>query len=139
MLDENHPGSANIFKASQYIDAIKGYGYEYAVLDFDQRQEVFQQMILVVEELAGFSEIAFPESYVKLALVCGELSQELHTLKAMNDHSEAGTCKVCGGELNYFKTWYKGELKQVPLCKTCGRSIIQKLTTLERLTGVWAI
>ena len=139
MLDEHHPGSANIFQASQYIDIIKGYCYEYAVLDFDRRQEIFQQMIQAAEALEGFSEIAFPESYETLARVCEELIRELHTLKAMNDHPEPGICKACGGELNYFKTWYEGETTQAPLCKTCGRSIIQKLTSLERLTGVWAI
>lgn len=139
MLDENHPGSANILQASQYIDTIKGYCYEYAVLEAGQRREVFRQMILAGEELAGFSEIAFPESYVKLALVCGELIRELHTLSVLDDQPEPGNCKVCGGALNYFKTWHEGEIRQAPLCETCGRPILQKLTALERLTGVWAI
>jgi hypothetical protein len=139
MLDPNHPSSQHIFQASVYIDRIKGDCYDYVLMDFTERQAVFNNMIATAEELLDFSETVFPESYEKISQLTEELIAEINKLQVMNEVTEAGRCKVCNGELSFFKTIHKGEMTNVPLCHGCSRPLIRKASELERPTGVWAI
>lgn len=139
MLDPDHPSSQHIFQASVYIDRIKGDCYEYVLMDFTERQAVFNNMIATTEELLDFSEAAFPESYEKISQLTEELIAEINKLQLMNENTEEGRCKVCNGELSFFKTIHKGEMSNVPLCNTCSRPLIRKASELEMPTGVWAI
>jgi hypothetical protein len=139
MLDPDHPSSQHIFQASVYIDRLKGDCSDYVLMDFAERQPVFAGMITTAEELLDFSEAAFPESHEKIRQLTEELIEEINTLQVMNEATEAGRCKVCNGELSFFKTMHKGEMSNVPICNGCSRALIRKIAALESPTGVWAI
>lgn len=139
MLDPNHHSSQHIFQASVYIDRLKGNCYEYVLMDFEERQSVFQEMISTVEELLDFSETAFPESHEKIRQLTEELIADIRNLREMHETTEEGRCKVCNGELSFFQTYHKGSMANVPLCYECSRPLIRKVSGLERPTGVWAM
>jgi DNA repair exonuclease SbcCD ATPase subunit len=139
MLDFNNPQSENIFTASRYIDQLKSNCYRYVLRDFIERQILFKEMISISEELSEFSETAFPESTEKISQLCDEVTEEIGKLQSLNEQAEPGKCKVCNGELSLFQTHYEGNVANVPLCADCGRSLILKISQLERPTGVWAI
>lgn len=139
MLDFNNPQSENIFTAAQYIDRLKGKCYDYVLLDFEERQPMFKDMISVCKELSEFSETAFPESMGKISQLCKEVIEEINKLEAMNPKTEPGKCKVCNGELSMFQTYHQGSTTNVCLCTDCARPLIRRISLLERPTGVWAI
>lgn len=139
MLDPGHPSSRHIFQASVYIDRLKVSCYDYVLLDFEERQPLFEDMIATAGELLDFSEAAFPESYEKIKELTVELLEEIHKLRRMSGVTEAGRCKVCSGELDSLTTYHQGSMTEVSLCKDCSRHLIRKISALERPTGVWAI
>jgi hypothetical protein len=139
MLDFNNPQSENIFTASEYIGKLKSNCYEYVLMDFADRQQVFLEMISTSEELSEFSETAFPESLEKIKQLCDEIILEVNRLKVLNETTEPGKCNLCNGELSFLKTYDSGSTVNVPLCKDCSRPLIRKISELERPTGVWAI
>lgn len=122
-----------------YIDRIKGACYDYVLMDFEERQPVFRDMISNAEELLDFSETAFPESYDKIRQLTEELISEINKLQVMHEVTEEGRCNVCNGELSFLATYHRGSMANVPLCKDCSRPLIRKASELERPTGVWAI
>lgn len=139
MLDPNHPSSRHIFQASQYIDRLKASCYDYVTMDFEQRQLLFKEMIATAEDLLDFSETAFPESYEKIRLLTEELIAEIGRLQVMHEKAAPGRCRVCNGELRFFRTFHNGMMTDVPLCKDCSRPLLRMVSALERPTGVWAI
>lgn len=139
MLDEHSFEAKQIFQASVYIDRLRFLCYSYVLLDFEERQPLFEEMIATAHELLDFSETAFPESYERINDLTEGLLKEINKLQIIHAATGEGRCKVCNSELECITTHYQGRMTNVSFCRNCSRPLILIISELERPTGVWAI
>lgn len=138
MLDVNHPRASIIFKASSYTDKLKIYCGKYTIADFEKRQGIFLNMLLICDDFEQFYNLNYADHQWDVKVILELIKQEIKKLSVINIVTEPGSCKVCNGELFVYKSGIK-EFGTLHNCRNCSSVIIEETNHLDSFTGAMFI
>ncbi len=138
MLDLNHPRTNIIFKASSYTDKLKIYCGKYTIADFEKRQDIFLNMLLICDDFEQFYNLNYADHQWDVKVILDLIKDEIEKLSVINIVTEPKHCKVCNGELFIYKSLIKG-LGALHNCRSCSAVIIEETNHLDSFTGAMFI
>lgn len=134
MIDLNHPGAEDIFKASALLDKIKKSCHRFILQGFEQRQASFSVMEDDCLAFLIFAEQAFPDRFTEIAVATNGILAETERLRTHNQATQEGRCMVCNNELRTFDPLLQKKII-ITFCQECPKGIFDRLEELELYTG----